>query len=1164
MTRPIRWLHLSDLHYGCPGKELWEQVEGEFLTDLDQWCERLGPPDLLLFTGDLAYSGQEKEYEQVDAFLDDVLGHLRRSGAPEPILVAVPGNHDITRPEKGSEARSYHILRALDGTTESADVSDLYEELWKDQDASFIHKLLPAYSTWFEQRIRPQLAAKAKHAHFSHFPNDFTAVVEPDGSFPLTLVGLNSTWLQYTGGDFDGKLLIPLEQFRAALVPQNERKPYKTIEGDNQALLLQHHPPDWLSLRARDLFDESIYQPSYFSACLFGHLHSANGTDHKGLGGKGRTYLQSPSLCGLERWGSGQEKRAFGYSWGQIAEDGEIRIWPRSYDKRVFGNRSFGPDPQFDEDPDHQGLLLRPGTAAAPGTVSQRSSPDLRSYLARLIERTETLEIRGIAGEENQTAIAPPIENLYTPLRVRGGSMLEPPSRDPSGPSPEQAIRSSGAQALQVVLRHHRRVLIQGEPGAGKTTFLQLIACMLARDADRRPGPKGATWSKYHLGLEFDCPPVPILLRLAGLIPVLGDDDGADDRSRLLDLLRADWQDRKMPSTFGTRSWKKLLEEGRAWLLLDGLDEVADQKLRQRLFSIVRDAAEHWKCPMILASRPFQTEPVRKLGFEVATVEPFDDDQIEEFLAYWTAAIHRQDPRRAREGRSGRYLERLRQAIFTRPKVRAIARNPVMLTCLCVVHWNNNDLPEVRSRVYKGVLHWLLKARERLREENLELNPDQAERALSAIALQAMETALGKQSVLELDFAAQGARPVLARQFPALDGERLDQQIRRWLLFECEGSGVIEELAGHRLRFWHLTFQEYLAALELARSEMDVWWPKLESRFDQAQWWETTELFATCLYDLKKQEAVDQLLERILGAGGKTPELAEEARRVGILGRLLPPLETCGYRPAPELHKSYEGALTRSLEIFTREGAARVPVENRRAAAEALGRGGDPRLHPNEDNFRAVPGTSIELGIYPVTVQEYRRFVEDRDYDKRALWGDAWEVRKEQGWETPGSWEEQLETPNRPVTEVSWWEATAYCRWLSNQSRCTIRLPTEEEWQAAATHPGGGEYPWGAADPTPELANFDQSAGGHPTPVGIYPAGAGAHGHLDLAGNVWEWCSDELDNDLRPLRGGAWWVVAGFLRSAVRRRVEPDRRYDGFGFRVCCPSPSTVSGNLDS
>ena len=110
------------------------------------------------------------------------------------------------------------------------------------------------------------------------------------------------------------------------------------------------------------------------------------------------------------------------------------------------------------------------------------------------------------------------------------------------------------------------------------------------------------------------------------------------------------------------------------------------------------------------------------------------------------------------------------------------------------------------------------------------------------------------------------------------------------------------------------------------------------------------------------------------------------------------------------------------------------------------------------------------------------------------------------------------------MTEVSWYEATAFCRWLSEQRGKPVRLPSQAEWETAAT-PVQGEYPWGPEEP--DGSGPISMSRGYLDAVGIYPAGDGPFGHSDLAGNVWEWCEDEVKVEdatetWRALRGGGW------------------------------------------
>ncbi len=140
---------------------------------------------------------------------------------------------------------------------------------------------------------------------------------------------------------------------------------------------------------------------------------------------------------------------------------------------------------------------------------------------------------------------------------------------------------------------------------------------------------------------------------------------------------------------------------------------------------------------------------------------------------------------------------------------------------------------------------------------------------------------------------------------------------------------------------------------------------------------------------------------------------------------------------------------------------------------------------------------------------------------------------------------------------MSWFDAVAFCRWISRRLGTEVRLPDEWEWQRAALGDSGGVYPWGGRDWDPEQephrANTFESRLGQATAVGMYPAGASPQGALDMAGTVWEWCLNKFDTpevgesgdddfDLRVLRGGSWYNDRVGARSAIRYRFNPNYR----------------------
>lgn len=229
------------------------------------------------------------------------------------------------------------------------------------------------------------------------------------------------------------------------------------------------------------------------------------------------------------------------------------------------------------------------------------------------------------------------------------------------------------------------------------------------------------------------------------------------------------------------------------------------------------------------------------------------------------------------------------------------------------------------------------------------------------------------------------------------------------------------------------------------------------------------------------------------------------------------------------------------------------------------------RKDPADPNSKVVDTRTREvapfqIARYLVTVAQYRAFLEAADGWRDPRWWGGDDLYRD----PEGDSYDVGRFGNHPALYVSWFDALAFCRWLSERMRTPVRLPDEWQWQCAATggNPANG-FPWGPDwDPKQEpfRANTWEGRLAVATAVGMYPAGASPSGVLDLAGSVWEWCLNKFDRprvtksrkddvDHRALRGGSWAYERDFVRPSHRDTFDPTYRDNSVGFRVLCSSP---------
>lgn len=221
--------------------------------------------------------------------------------------------------------------------------------------------------------------------------------------------------------------------------------------------------------------------------------------------------------------------------------------------------------------------------------------------------------------------------------------------------------------------------------------------------------------------------------------------------------------------------------------------------------------------------------------------------------------------------------------------------------------------------------------------------------------------------------------------------------------------------------------------------------------------------------------------------------------------------------------------------------------------------GGEVRIKDSTNHDGTVGGLyTVEdffIAKYPLTNAQYQVFVEAGYAD--ACWWDY--AEHAQLWRAahPVALPTAFPGDDLPRTNITWYEALAFCRWLSAQTGETITLPTEQQWQRAAQGDDGREYPWGDEFDA-ERCNCWQSSYEGPTPVTRCPAGASPYGVLDMCGNVLEWCLTAWGQDtvdvtrhlMRCQRGGSWDYFGHYGRVIFRAGNYPDLATPHTGFRL--------------
>ncbi|MBI3915293.1 MAG: SUMF1/EgtB/PvdO family nonheme iron enzyme [Chloroflexi bacterium] len=799
---------------------------------------------------------------------------------------------------------------------------------------------------------------------------------------------------------------------------------------------------------------------------------------------------------------------------------------------------------------------------------------------------------------------------VTTPVREDQAEKKSPRARKPMAEEMLARGEARRMTALEAVAQPDKQcIVLLGDPGGGKSTFVNYLAYALAME---QLEPK-AKWLARLTGWKLE-KLVPVRVILREFIAWAGADRKANAQA-LWDFIAEELTGAGHEKHFDPLK-EHLLQKG-GIVLLDGLDEVADAHARREFVKkVVQNFAQ--ACPLVrlvVTSRPYayRDEKWKLEAFEEHSLAPFSAEQIEKFVHAWYNKM--QEIGQVNADKVNLNVNALIHAC-ARPDLRKLAERPLLLTLMATLHtWRAGQLPDDRATLYQDCVNLMLAHWEEARRQKqsgveqiekgilqtLGITQTNLQKALSQVAFDA-HTRQAQAQNRNVDTADISADELRRSLVPALQNDwnkanALIQyiQTRAGLIFEKSPDS---ETSPGVYSFSHRTFQEFLAACyltgkktpedlaNLVRQDRDWWREVFLLAVGRAEGFHAVAIInALCPRPYRRESSIadaDAYAAALAAQGAAEihlhTSLEDSPTNQETLAKLQHWLVAIITQGALPLKERAEAARTLSaLGDLRGDVISEISVTLAVPAGEFIMGSND---YDNEKPPHRVTLKEYRIGKYPVTNSQFRRFIDAGGYQTKALWTDAgWEWREKNSVAKPDYWDDpQWNLENHPVVGVSWYESVAYCNWLTetNPGR-EFRLPTEAEWEKAARGPSTSsgdlrEYPW-VGDFDPEKANTAESGIGRTTAVGLFPRGASQYGALDMAGNVWEWCSsrwgknwekpdfkypyrledgreDLKSNDLRVLRGGAWDYNQGNARCANRGGSSPHDRNDSVGFRV--------------
>jgi formylglycine-generating enzyme required for sulfatase activity/predicted MPP superfamily phosphohydrolase/energy-coupling factor transporter ATP-binding protein EcfA2 len=1128
----ITILHLSDIHFKKKideeNKTFRQDVQKKLIDIVKTHTKKNDYPNFVTVTGDIAFSGKKHEYDEAWEFFEKLKPVLQ----PEPVYLVVPGNHDVNR-EKVK--KHFSLGRIV--------IEDHTDEFLEDpaEVKTFIQPKFTAFRD-FCRRLNPQLYQPPKNQpgkdkNKENKTRKYYFWVKNFTGKEVSFLGLNSAWA--SEGDEDRfNIALGYPQVMAAL--EESTQPNKIV--------LMHHPPfNWL----KDM-ESGKSRVELFKQCslvLHGHNHSHNAL-----------VFQDPSsicLClGANASYTNDKKGSIGFQFITVnflkaGKAVTFKVWPYIFDER---RNDFVPDRERWETREGKPYFVIDMSEPAPGTRDKPVKPTSlqipAAYKKWVEEFHSILPVEQLARKGEAVLLSLPA--VYISLETTNPfHKATDEIQLPGGKKSHMAISREDSEKvmskepsnidIEELLGRVDCLLVRGNAGMGKTTLIKHLAYSLTHN----PGPEAP---RGYL---------PVLIFLKDFWPVYQEMLGKEPQVNITFelLLEIYFKKSRCPLTLETVSG--YLRQNRALLLLDGLDEVPES-LRADLAALVHKFQfQHSQNRFLITGRPHGIEgmALQCFGKYLRDIEPLDDKKSGDFIHKWFRAVSGQA-----EGFAGVNAGDLISDIRQHEHAKVFTQNPLLLTALCIFYLvGGKRIPDQRADLYDRITANLLHRRFHHPAEPEKVN--QVREFLMHLAF-TMQT----RHIKSID--AFDAKELLKIKYPQ-KSEESTHDYKKCIDRLFDGiepvCGLLNRLSSGEIEFTHLSFQEFLAAKHMLDVDIDY------KNYLEDPWWEETLLllFGIMNLDMKK----------------RSNETACEILTIHSQPR--PQLLACKALRDFQPSKREDAAVNLAREKLCAIIHSGASLRERFEAGDILGALGDTRIKPSpmvkveageftrganeykwEKPIRQIYLDEFMMGKYPVTNEEFKVFVDEGGYGNKEYWTtDGWKWKEEEKISVPEYWYDgKWNRPNFPVVGVSWYEAAAYANWLSKKTGKEYRLPTEAEWEKAARGTDGRKYPWGNGFDK-NKCNSDECGLDRTSPVGIFPNGKSPYGCMDMAGNVWEWCSDWFDGgyyknspkknprgpgsgSARVLRGGCWFFDASYCRAAYRFDYHPASRDYVVGFRL--------------